>query len=82
MRSGNWTFFGIPTAQIVTIAFMLVGLVGLWYRHGPGRPRPSETDDSTDRDDLDDMEEDPDAIDDPDAAPADRSPAEFGSPPA
>ena len=37
-RTDNWTFFGIPTAQIVTLAFILVGLVGLWYRHGPGRP--------------------------------------------
>jgi hypothetical protein len=82
LRTGNWTFFGIPTAQIVTIAFMLVGLVGLWYRHGPGRPRPTETDDWSDGDDLDGIEDDADAIDDPDAAMADRSAAEFGSPPA
>jgi phosphatidylglycerol:prolipoprotein diacylglycerol transferase len=38
LRSGNWTFFGIPTASIVTLGFILVGVVGLWYRHGPGRP--------------------------------------------
>jgi phosphatidylglycerol:prolipoprotein diacylglycerol transferase len=38
LRSGNWTFFGIPTASIVTLGFIGVGLVGLWYRHGPGRP--------------------------------------------
>jgi phosphatidylglycerol:prolipoprotein diacylglycerol transferase len=38
LRSGNWTFFGIPTAQIVTLAFILVGVAGLVYRHGPGRP--------------------------------------------
>jgi hypothetical protein len=38
LRSGNWTFFGIPTASIVTLGFIAVGLVGLWYRHGPGRP--------------------------------------------
>jgi phosphatidylglycerol:prolipoprotein diacylglycerol transferase len=37
-RTGNWTFFGIPTAQIVTSAFILVGIAGLVYRHGPGRP--------------------------------------------
>jgi hypothetical protein len=61
---------------------MLVGLVGLWYRHGPGRPRPAGTDDWTDRDDPDGIEDDADAIDDPDPATADRSAAEFGSPPA
>jgi phosphatidylglycerol:prolipoprotein diacylglycerol transferase len=38
LRSGNWTFFGIPTASIVTLGFILVGVVGLWYRHGPGHP--------------------------------------------
>ncbi|MEO5941160.1 MAG: prolipoprotein diacylglyceryl transferase [Candidatus Limnocylindrales bacterium] len=38
LRTGNWTFFGIPTAQIVTFAFILVGVAGLLYRHGPGRP--------------------------------------------
>jgi phosphatidylglycerol---prolipoprotein diacylglyceryl transferase len=38
LRHDNWTFFGIPTAQIVTVGFMLVGVVGLLYRHGPGRP--------------------------------------------
>jgi phosphatidylglycerol:prolipoprotein diacylglycerol transferase len=38
LRTGNWTFFGIPTAQIVTLAFILFGVLGLLYRHGPGRP--------------------------------------------
>jgi phosphatidylglycerol:prolipoprotein diacylglycerol transferase len=38
LRTGNWTFFGIPTAQIVTLGFILVGVAGLFYRHGPGRP--------------------------------------------
>lgn len=38
LRTGNWTFFGIPTAQIVTSGFILFGLVALWYRHGRGRP--------------------------------------------
>jgi phosphatidylglycerol:prolipoprotein diacylglycerol transferase len=38
LRHDNWTFFGVPTAQLVTLGFILVGLVGLWYRHGPGRP--------------------------------------------
>jgi phosphatidylglycerol:prolipoprotein diacylglycerol transferase len=38
LRVDNWTFFGIPTARIVTLGFILVGLLGLIYRHGPGRP--------------------------------------------
>jgi len=38
LRHDNWTFFGVPTAQLVTVGFVLVGVVGLWYRHGPGRP--------------------------------------------
>jgi phosphatidylglycerol:prolipoprotein diacylglycerol transferase len=42
MRTGNWTFFGIPTAQIVSAGFILVGLALLWYRHGPGRPAAPE----------------------------------------
>jgi phosphatidylglycerol:prolipoprotein diacylglycerol transferase len=43
-RHDNWTFFGIPMAQIVTSGFILVGLVGLWYRHGPGRPGETAAD--------------------------------------
>jgi phosphatidylglycerol:prolipoprotein diacylglycerol transferase len=39
LRVDNWTFFGIPTARIVTLGFILVGIIGLIYRHGPGRPR-------------------------------------------
>ena len=38
LRTGNWTFFGVPTAQIVTLGFILTGILGLLYRHGPGRP--------------------------------------------
>jgi phosphatidylglycerol---prolipoprotein diacylglyceryl transferase len=38
LRTSNWTFFGIPTAQIVTLGFILFGAIGLLYRHGPGRP--------------------------------------------
>jgi len=38
LRSGNWTFFGVPTASIVTLGFIVGGLVALWYRHGPGNP--------------------------------------------
>ena len=38
LREDNWTFFGVPTAQIVSIAFMVVGIGGLLVRHNPNRP--------------------------------------------
>ena len=44
LRHDNWTFFGVPTAQIVTLVFVVAGLAGLWYRHGPGRPAESAAD--------------------------------------
>jgi phosphatidylglycerol---prolipoprotein diacylglyceryl transferase len=40
MRSGNWTFFGIPTAQIVSAGFVLLGLGLLWIRHRRAGPPP------------------------------------------
>jgi phosphatidylglycerol---prolipoprotein diacylglyceryl transferase len=42
LRSDNWTFYGVPVAQLVTLGFILTGLVLLWYRHGPGRPDAAE----------------------------------------
>ena len=37
MRSGyNWTFFGIPTAQVVSLVFVAVAIAILIYRHRPG----------------------------------------------
>ena len=44
LRHDNWTFFGIPMAQIVTLGFILVGVAALWYRHGPGRPAETAAD--------------------------------------
>ena len=71
LRTGNWTFFGIPTAQLVTLGFIVFGVVLIWYRHGPGRPKPLD-DDVEDLDDLDDDLDDyalePD-LDASDAAP-------------
>jgi phosphatidylglycerol---prolipoprotein diacylglyceryl transferase len=32
-RTGNWIFFGIPTAQVVSLAFIFVGIGGLMWRH-------------------------------------------------
>ena len=63
MRSGNWTFFGIPTAQIVSAAFIVVGLGLLWLRHRRAGPAPGL-----------DPDTDPDSPDLPDREP-DRPPA-------
>jgi phosphatidylglycerol:prolipoprotein diacylglycerol transferase len=35
-RQENWTFNGIPTAQLVSIGFIAVGLAALAWRHRPG----------------------------------------------
>ena len=35
-REGNWTFFGVPTAQIVSALFILGALVILFWRHRSG----------------------------------------------
>ena len=37
-REGNWTFFGVPTAQIVSTLFILGALVILFWRHRSGAP--------------------------------------------
>ena len=37
LREDNWTFFGVPVAQIVSIAFIAVGVVGLVLRHRANR---------------------------------------------
>ena len=37
-REGNWTFYGVPVAQIVSVLFIAgAGLILLW-RHRPGHP--------------------------------------------
>jgi phosphatidylglycerol:prolipoprotein diacylglycerol transferase len=36
LRSENWTFYGIPTAQLVSLAFILGAVIVLIYRHRPG----------------------------------------------
>ena len=38
LRTDNWTFFGIPTAQIISLAVILIGVGGLLYRHRRGHP--------------------------------------------
>ena len=36
LRQENWTFNGIPTASLVSLAFIAVGVVALLWRHRPG----------------------------------------------
>jgi phosphatidylglycerol:prolipoprotein diacylglycerol transferase len=72
LRSGNWTFFGIPTAQIVSAIFVIVGVALLWYRHGPGRPAPTAADATIDEPD--------ESVDDEADVTPDRSVGEPGTP--
>jgi phosphatidylglycerol---prolipoprotein diacylglyceryl transferase len=49
-RQDNWTFFGVPTAQIVSLLFVVPALVILAWRHRPGHPLddpPSHPDGAT-----------------------------------
>ena len=39
LRHDNWTFFGVPTAQVVSIVFIAPALVILAWRHRPGPGR-------------------------------------------
>jgi phosphatidylglycerol---prolipoprotein diacylglyceryl transferase len=38
LRQDNWTFFGVPTAQIVSLLFVIPALLILAWRHRPGHP--------------------------------------------
>jgi phosphatidylglycerol:prolipoprotein diacylglycerol transferase len=38
LRADNWTFFGVPMAQIVSLAIIAIGLVGLIVRHRGTHP--------------------------------------------
>ena len=47
LRGNNWTFFGVPTAQLISVAFILVGIVGLaWRNRGPARRLDDDRDPS------------------------------------
>jgi phosphatidylglycerol---prolipoprotein diacylglyceryl transferase len=41
LRSNNWTFFGIPTASIISAAFVMFALAVLLWRHRPGAAPPA-----------------------------------------
>jgi len=36
LREDNWTFFGVPVAQIVSFTVIAIGIVGLFVRHRRG----------------------------------------------
>jgi phosphatidylglycerol:prolipoprotein diacylglycerol transferase len=38
LRADNWTFFGVPTAQIVSLLFVIPALVILFWRHRADHP--------------------------------------------
>ncbi len=45
LREDNWTFYGTPVAQIVSLGAIVVGVIGLLYRHRRGHPSdPPPTD--------------------------------------
>ena len=45
LRTGNWTFFGIPTAQLVTLGFIVFGVVAHLVPPRPGAGRSRVDDD-------------------------------------
>ena len=44
LRADNWTFFGIPTAQIFSTLFIVAGLAIIAWRHARGAPTLAEVD--------------------------------------
>jgi phosphatidylglycerol:prolipoprotein diacylglycerol transferase len=92
LRTGNWTFFGIATAQIVSVGFVIAGLVGLWYRHGRGRPAATaqvaaahhedDADDWDDDDEFDDEDFEDEDEDDEEITPSSTPPPRPAPPPA
>jgi phosphatidylglycerol:prolipoprotein diacylglycerol transferase len=66
-RTGNWTFFGVPTAILVSVLAIVGTLIVLAWRHRPGStverwgeaPEPEDGEDWLDEDE-DDVEDDVD----------------------
>ena len=67
LRTGNWTFFGLPTAMLVSIVIVVGSLIALAFRHRPGAPddrwgeppaREEETFEVDDDDELVEVDDD------------------------
>ena len=74
LRTDNWVVLGIPTAQLVSVAFIVVGVLGLlWRNRGPagGRDDADEPDAAVDTDGAPDVRADADG---------DRSPGPTSAP--
>jgi phosphatidylglycerol:prolipoprotein diacylglycerol transferase len=55
LRTGNWTFFGIPTAMLISAVVAIGALAVLAYRHTRPAPEPDvDEDDGEEWDDEDD----------------------------
>ncbi|HEY6570498.1 MAG TPA: prolipoprotein diacylglyceryl transferase family protein, partial [Candidatus Limnocylindrales bacterium] len=94
LRVGNWTFFGIPTAMVVSAVLIVGSLVLLAIRHRPGAvfetwgdPPPPEEEllegeewiEDDEDDEADDLDEDADDDDDPDEGDGDDEGTDDGS---
>jgi phosphatidylglycerol:prolipoprotein diacylglycerol transferase len=44
LRADNWTFFGIPTAQLFSVLFVVAGLALIGWRHARRAPTLAEVD--------------------------------------
>jgi phosphatidylglycerol---prolipoprotein diacylglyceryl transferase len=70
LRHDNWLFFGIPTAQLFSLGFILAGLVIIGYRHRRPGPSSAEVDGAAEHADADaDDESWADDDDEEEAAP-------------
>jgi phosphatidylglycerol:prolipoprotein diacylglycerol transferase len=77
-RTENWTFFGVPTAMLVSALFVVAAAAVLVYRHRPGHPK----DDEAPEDDLDAFDDDAsdNDLDELDDDLEDRTPADGEAP--
>jgi phosphatidylglycerol---prolipoprotein diacylglyceryl transferase len=85
LRIDNWTFFGIPTAQVISTIVIVVSIVLLVERHrrippGLSQPAPVADDDEDDDWDDDDDDWDEEDEDDEDNEESDEADTEFADP--
>ena len=59
LRADNWTFFGIPTAQLLSVLFVVAGLALIAWRHARRAPTLAQVDEQA-RAELDAIESNPD----------------------